>query len=155
TPAVEGRLGGAPAGAQSSTCWYASVPPNASATELIQGLGGLILIIVGLYVLGAFAGGLQFFLMTWAGQRVLRGLRVELFRHLHDLSLGYYARNEAGAVMSRITNDIDTMQQAINFALVNVTGGALLIVWILIVMFSLSVPYALVSMAVLPVMVVV
>ncbi|HET6343955.1 MAG TPA: ABC transporter ATP-binding protein, partial [Myxococcota bacterium] len=95
---------------------------------------------------------LQFFLMTWAGQRVLRALRTQLFRHLHRLSLGYFARNEAGGVMSRITNDIDTMQQAINFALVNVTGGILLIAWILVAMLAMSVPYALVSMAVLPVM---
>ena len=64
----------------------------------------------------AVCGGLQFFLMSWAGQHVLRNIRSELFRHLHRLSLGYYAQHEAGAVMSRITNDTDTLQQALSFA---------------------------------------
>ncbi len=106
-------------------------------------------------VFGALSGGLQFYLMSWAGQHVLRNLRSELFRHLHQLSLGFYSRNEAGAVMSRITNDTDTLQQALSFALVSVTGGVLLIVWILLKMLSLSVPYALLSMTVLPLMMVV
>ncbi|HEU5315524.1 MAG TPA: ABC transporter ATP-binding protein [Chloroflexota bacterium] len=121
----------------------------------IAGLGGLILQVVGLYVGGAVTGGLQFFLMTWAGQRVLRALRVELFGHLQRLSLGFFSRNEAGAIMSRITNDMDTMQQAIGFALVSVTSGALLIVWVLIKMLSLSIGYALLSMVVIPAMTVV
>ncbi|MDQ3702140.1 MAG: ABC transporter ATP-binding protein/permease [Chloroflexota bacterium] len=142
----------------SSTCWYTAASPNASpvtADDAIRGLGGLILVVVALYVAGSFAGGLQFFLMTWAGQRVLRTLRAQLFRHLHRLSIGYYARHEVGSVMSRITNDIDTMQQAINFALVNVASGSLLILWILVKMLSLSVPYAVISLTVLPIMIVV
>ncbi len=56
--------------------------------------------------------------------------------------------------MSRITNDTDTIQQAISFALVNVLSGALLIVWIVIKMLQLSLPYALLSMVVMPVMIV-
>ena len=56
--------------------------------------------------------GLQFYLMSWTGQHVLKDLRMNVFKHLHELSLSYYAENEAGAVMSRITNDIDTLQQA-------------------------------------------
>ena len=140
-------------GQQGPGCTFAPLPAGSTQQDYLAGLGGLVLVVVALYVAGAVTGGLQFFLMTWAGQRVLRALRTQLFRHLHRLSLGYYARNEAGGVMSRITNDIDTMQQAINFALVNVTGGILLIAWILVAMLAMSVPYALVSMAVLPVMV--
>ena len=77
--------------------------------------------------------------MTWAGQHVLRTLRAQVFRHIHRLSLGYYARNEAGDVMSRITSDTDTIQQAIGFALVNVIRGRLLIVWIAVQMLTMSV----------------
>src|SRR5436190_17833202 len=173
TPAVAARfasdLGGAGGGAATpnagpsaaaagaaraagSNCWYASVGPNPSSADLVRGLGMLLLTVAGLYVIGSLCAGLQFFLMSWAGQHVLRNLRTQTFRHLHDLSLGYYSRNEAGAVMSRVTNDTDTLQQTLNFALVNVTSGALLITWILVKMLSLSVPYALVSMVVLPLM---
>jgi ATP-binding cassette subfamily B protein len=145
TPATTG-------GQQGPGCWYAPLPPGSSTEAYLAGLGQLVLVVVALFVVGALAGGLQFFLMTWAGQRVLNQLRLQLFRHLHSLSLGYYSRNEAGGLMSRVTNDIDTLQQAVSFTLVSVTGGALLIVWILAAMLALSVPYALVSMVVLPVM---
>ena len=145
--------------ARAAGCWYdsAAADPTVPLTdaERIAGLGGLILQVVALYVAGAVTGGLQFFFMTWAGQRVLRALRTQLFAHLQTLSLGYYSRNEAGAIMSRITNDTDTMQQAIGFALVSVSSGALLIVWILAKMLTLSVGYALLSMVVVPAMLVV
>ena len=87
----------------------------------------IILVIVGLYVLGSITGGMQFYMMTWAGQHVLRNIRVEVFERIHRLSLGYYSKNEAGDVMSRITNDTDTLQQAIGFALMQVMGGAVLV----------------------------
>jgi ATP-binding cassette, subfamily B, multidrug efflux pump len=142
------------AGTPSPTCWY-DPGTGRSTDDLVRGLGGLVVTVVALFITGSVAGGAQFFLMTWAGQRVLLALRLSLFRHLHQLSLGYYTRNEVGSVMSRITNDMDTIQQAINFALISVLGGALLIVWIGIKMLTLSVPYALLSMTVIPAMAVV
>src|SRR4051794_34533212 len=115
-----------------SRCWYATGP--AAAADPIGGLGGLILLIVGLFVASSATAGLQFYLMGWTGQHVLRQLRVELFRHLHRLSLGYYARNEVGGLMSRLTNDMETLAQAVGFALVSVVSGGLLIVWIAVEM---------------------
>jgi ATP-binding cassette subfamily B multidrug efflux pump len=156
TPATVNRLGIQVPGtsAAATNCWYTTLGPNASAADYVRGLGGLILLLVGLYAAGSVTGGLQFFLMTWAGQHVLKGLRVEVFKHLHRLSLSFHTQNEAGNLMSRITNDMDTLQQAISFVLVNVTSGALLIVWILYNMLSRSIPYALLSMTVLPVMII-
>ena len=141
--------------AANTNCWYGTLPANAAASDYIAGLGGLILLIVGLYVAGAVAGGLQFYAMTWTGQHVLRNLRVQVFQHLHKLSLSYYSENESGSVMSRITNDMDTLQQAISFVLVNVLSGSLLILWIAYEMLTLSLPYALISLAVVPIMAVV
>jgi ATP-binding cassette, subfamily B, multidrug efflux pump len=140
--------------AAATNCWYGQLPANATANDYVRGLGGLILLIAGLYVGGALMGGLQFYLMTWSGQHVLRNLRVRVFNHLHKLSLGYYSENDAGSVMSRITNDMDTIQQAITFVLVNVLSGGLLILWIAYEMLTLSLPYALISMTVVPFMVV-
>ena len=64
------------------------------------------------------------------------------------------SKNEAGDVMSRITNDMDTIQQAISFALLQVLSGVLLLVWILYKMLTLNVTYALLSMIVVPFMIV-
>lgn len=148
--------------AATSQCWFddtifagGGLPAQAAGADYIAGLGRLVLLLILLYLIGSVMNGLQFYLMTWTGQHVLRDLRVRVFQHLHRLSLSYYAENEAGAVMSRITNDMDTLQQAISFVLVSVASGALLIVWIGVAMLRLSLPYALISMSVIPLMVVV
>ncbi len=123
-----------------------------SSEDRLAGLGRLILIVVGLYLGGAILTGLTFFSMTWAGQHVLRTLRMDVFQHLHRLHLGYYAENEAGDLMSRITNDSETIQQALSFALVNVLGGLLLLFWIGYNMLARSLAFGLLSLVVVPVM---
>jgi ATP-binding cassette subfamily B protein len=125
---------------------------NPTDPERLAGLGRLTLLIIGLYILGALLTGLTFFAMTWAGQQVLRTLRVKVFEHLHRLPLGYYTENEAGDLMSRITNDTETIAQAINFALISVASGILLLFWIGYNMLSKSIPFALLSMIVVPIM---
>lgn len=139
--------------ASQSNCWWDSLTPDASSAELVSGLARLVLVIVGLYVATSIVTGLQFFLMTWAGSHVLRNMREEVFRHIHRLSLGYYSKNETGDIMSRITNDMETLQQAMNFALLQVLGGVLLIVWIIYKMLTLNLVYALISMLVVPLMI--
>jgi len=169
---------GGEASAAPSNCWLAAEPgslgltqntmqrlvglndfplPPADASLLddaarLAGLGRLILVIIGLYLGSSVLTGMMFFSMTWAGQHVLRAMRQDVFRHLHRLSLGYYAEHEAGDLMSRITNDSDTIQQALSFALINVLGGLLLLVWIAYNMLTKSVPFALLSLAVVPIM---
>jgi ATP-binding cassette, subfamily B, multidrug efflux pump len=135
-----------------SVCWFTTVAPDATLETKIAGLLTMVLVLVGLFILGAVLGGLMFYTMTWTGQNALRQIRVDLFRHLHRLSLGYYAEHEAGNIMSRITSDSDTIQQALSFALVNVVSGSLLIVWIMVKMLQTNVPYALLSLAVVPFM---
>jgi ATP-binding cassette subfamily B multidrug efflux pump len=167
TPATTARVAGQGSGmpanlsgvqtgdtaATTSNCWYCTLPTNATTNDYINGLGRLVLTIIGLYVAGSLMNGIVFFLMNWSAQHVLRTLRTEVFRHLHRLSLSYYAEHEAGAVMSHITNDMETIQQAVSFALVNVLSGSLLLVWVAVKMLSISLPYALISMLVVPFMV--
>ncbi len=127
-------------------------PASLSQADRLAGLGRVTLILIGLYAVGAILTGLTFFTMTWTGQHVLRQLRTAVFAHLHRLHIGYYAENEAGDLMSRITNDTETINQALTFALVNVFSGVLLLVWIGYNMLAKSLPMALISMAVAPVM---
>lgn len=166
------------ASSSSSSCWLASgVNPSGTTDALIKkafSLGGfigpkadgsnmdtngriaglvrLVLILVILYVGSALLTGLTFFSLNWSGQHVLRALREKVFKHLHALPMSYYAENEAGDLMSRITNDAVAIEQAMNFALVNVFSGILLLVWIAYNMLTTNVPFALLSMAVTPLM---
>jgi len=159
TPATQGAAAAqnplmqSAAAAADRNCWYTDTPATGSRSAALAGVGQIALLLIGLYVLSALATGLMFNMMRWAGLHVLRDLRVEVFRHIHRLSLGYYAKHEAGDIMSRMTNDTDTLQQALSFALVQVVRGALLIGWLVIVMLRRSVPFALIAMATVPFMV--
>jgi ATP-binding cassette, subfamily B, multidrug efflux pump len=146
-PIAQGELTPAESG-----CWFADLPANATNEDLLSGLVRLVLLVTALYILGSITGGLMFFGMSWSGQHVLRLLRVNLFNHMQKLSLGFYGRNETGNLMSRITNDTDTLQQVLTFALIQVLGGVLLIVWIAYNMLVLNWLYALLSLSIVPVM---
>jgi ATP-binding cassette, subfamily B, multidrug efflux pump len=134
-------------------CLFA-VPANPTRDDLLAGLLKLVLVLVGLQLLGAVAAGLMFYLTSWAGNHVLRQLQVEVFARLQQLSLGYYSRHESGDLMSRITNDASTLQQAVGFALVQVLSSVLIIFWIAYTMLTYNWAYGLLSLAVMPVMVV-
>lgn len=133
-------------------CTFATIDPNATIAARTSGLLSLVGVLLALFVAGSVLNGVAFYAMNWSGQRVLRLIREDLFAQIHRLSLGYYARNEAGNIMSRMTSDTDTIQQALGFALLNVMGGALLIVWIVIKMLQADVWYALLSLSVVPLM---
>lgn len=142
----------------SRTCWYDSTDFS-QITDVqqvrdakITGLLGLVGLLVLLFVVGSLLRGVMFYTMNWAGQTALRQMRVDVFRHINRLHLGYYSENEVGNIMSRFTNDSETIQQALGFALVSVLSGVLLIVWVMYEMLTTNAPYALISLAVVPVM---
>ncbi len=135
-----------------SACWFASGAADMTLDQKLAGLGTLVLGLMGLFVAGSVLNGLGFYVMTFAGQRVLRSLRVDLFGHLQKLSVGYYTEHEAGQIMSRVTNDTDTIQQVFSFALVQVFSSVLLMVWIASVMLQANFGYGLISLAIVPVM---
>ena len=132
--------------------------PSSDASSMTEegrsaGLGRLILVLIGLYVGGSILTGFTFFAMSWSGQHVLRTIRVHIFNHLHRLSLSYYAEHEMGDLMSRITSDSETIQQALSFVLINVFSGILLLVWISYNMLTRSWGFALLSLVVMPAMI--
>jgi len=139
--------------ASQSNCWYdPDIPQDADTDVYLAGLGKLVLYIVGLYVLMAITTGLMFYALSWAGQHVIRNLRVDIFHHIHQLSLSYYTKHDAGDVMSRLTNDTSTIQQFIGMGAVQVLSSIILLVWIVWKMLSMNWAYALISISVLPLM---
>ena len=108
-----------------------SIAPAAKEAAIrqqkLQGLLEIFALLILLYVGGAIVNGIAFFTMNWTGHNVLRAMRVDLFRHLQSLSLRFYAGQNTGDLMSRITNDSAIIQQAISFGLLSVLGGALTI----------------------------
>ncbi len=135
-----------------TACWYDPVAVVGNQDARLAGLGKLVLVLVGLFMGGSILQGMAFFSMNWAGQHALRRIREDTFAQIHRLSMSYYAQNEAGNVMSRITSDTDTIQQALGFALLSVVSGILQLLITGGLMLTTNWPYALVSLSVVPFM---
>ena len=92
----------------------------------------------------------QTLLTTWLGQRVMYDLRMEVFTHLQRLSLRYFDRNPVGRLMTRVTNDVEQLNEALTSGVVTVFGDVFTLVFILAVMLRLEWRLALVTFTVLP-----
>ncbi|MPZ50726.1 MAG: ATP-binding cassette domain-containing protein [Dehalococcoidia bacterium] len=113
------------------------------------------LIFLGL-VLGFWAAQyLKLLNAGWIGHRVLFRLRVEMFAHLQKLSLRFYDNNETGRVMSRVQNDVTSMQELLSQGFLTVIGDVLMLFVVVITVSSLNLELALVTFSVLPVLAVV
>jgi len=141
-------------------CWYTEVQPewlnNSGGQEAIDvrlaGVTSLVGIMLLLLLVNAASTGLSFHAMRWSAQNVIRQMQRDLFNHIQRLSLGYYSQHEAGDIMSRVTNDMDTLQQTFNFALLQVLLSVVTVSWIILRMVQANLVYALVSLAIVPFM---
>jgi ABC-type multidrug transport system fused ATPase/permease subunit len=73
----------------------------------------IVIVFLGTAVINWAATYAQTFLINWVGQRALQDLRIELFQHLQKLSIGFYSRNKAGVLISRMTNDVEALDQLV------------------------------------------
>ena len=98
-------------------------------------------------------GVLQYFnsyLTQWIGQRTIYDLRMEIFRHLQNLSLRFYDKNPIGRLITRVTNDVEVLNDMFSSGIVMVFSDVFMIMGILWFMFSMNWQLAIVSLSVLP-----
>ncbi len=95
----------------------------------------------------------QQYLLSWVGQRVLANLRAELFRHLQRLSLGYHDNHIVGVTVSRVMNDVATINELLSQGVITLTGDVLVLFGIIAIMLTMSPQLALLTFSVLPLMV--
>jgi ATP-binding cassette subfamily B protein len=113
-------------------------------------LGTLSLAYLGATVLSFALQYLQGVLTTWLGQSVMYDLRTEIFRHLQRLDLRFYDRNPVGRLMTRVTNDVETLNELFSSGLVSVFGDVFTLLFIVAAMLSMDWELALVAFSVLP-----
>jgi ATP-binding cassette, subfamily B, bacterial len=120
-----------------------------------QNLELLTWIVAAFLLIGAIgwaAGYAQTYLTSWVGERVLVDLRVKLFRHLGRLSLGFFERNRTGAVVSRLTNDVEALDQLVTDGVTSLLQNSLVLVGSAIILMLLDWRLALATLAVFPLM---
>ena len=107
---------------------------------LAAGLGNWVMSYVQTYTTG------------WVGERILADMRTMLFRHLQRLSLGFYERNRAGVIISRLTNDVEAIDQLVTDGLTTLVQNTLTLVGTAIILFVLDWRLALATLSVVPLM---
>lgn len=116
------------------------------------------LIAIALALVGAllFQSVMQYFLTYYTqlmGQKIIFDLRTKIFAHVQKLALKYFDKTPIGRIVTRVTNDIDSLDQMYSSGIVMVFSDVFIIIWILIFMFAMSWNLALVSLSVLPIVI--
>jgi ATP-binding cassette subfamily B multidrug efflux pump len=119
----------------------------------LSGLNKIVLIYLAIIVFGFLLGYVQTYLMQLTGQKIMYDLRVQIFTHLQNLPLAFYDRNPVGRLMTRVTTDVDVLNELFTSGVVTLLGDVLVLFGILVIIFWLNVKLALVAMSVIPIIV--
>jgi ABC-type multidrug transport system fused ATPase/permease subunit len=94
----------------------------------------------------------QTFLVGWVGQRALADLRLQIFRHLQEMPVGFYERRPAGVLISRMTNDVEALDSLVTDTVVTLFQATLTLVGSIVILLALDVKLALITFLIFPVM---
>ena len=138
----------------------ALAPPYLAGRAIDDGIRGgdttALTVVVALFLLSALvnwgATYVQTYLVSWVGQRALQDLRLRIFRHLQSLSIGFYSRNKAGVLISRMTNDVQALDQLVTDGIVTLFSATLTLLGVATILFVLDPALALVTFATFPIL---
>lgn len=140
-----------------------------ATTELFEGLvakisgtgsinfdkiGKILLILLGLYGLSAVLSFIQGWIMTGISQKVCFKFREEISKKINRMPMKYFESKTVGEVLSRITNDVDTLGQSLNQSITQIITSITTVIGILIMMLSISPLMTLIAIVILPISVV-
>ena len=117
-------------------------------------LRNAVLVFFGITVMAYFAARQQFILINRAGEGFLRALRIRVFDHIQKQSLAFFDRNKSGVLVARMTADIESMGELVQWGLLQFVSAILLVIFALILSFAMSWQLTLVGLLVLPVIIV-
>jgi ABC-type multidrug transport system fused ATPase/permease subunit len=140
----------------------ALVPPYLAGVAIDDGIHAgdtsvLTLILIAFIAAALLNWGatyVQTLLLNWVGQRALQDLRVELFEHMQRLSIGFYSRNKTGVLISRITNDVQALDQLVTEGIQTLFSATLTLIGTAVILVLLDPSLALVTFLTFPVLLV-
>ena len=133
-------------------------PPYLAGQAIDAGIvtgdtGALTLIVIaflGVAALFAIATYAQTYLVGWVGTRALQDLRERVFAHLQSMSIGFFTRRSPGVLISRMTNDIEALNQLLTSGVTTLFSSGLTLIGVVVIMFALDVKLALVTFLTFP-----
>lgn len=114
-------------------------------------IGNMLVFLLGLYLLSAIFSFIQGFVMSGISQKVSYNLRKEISEKINRMPLSYFDTKTHGEVLSRVTNDVDSISQNLNQSMTQVITAITTLIGVLIMMFSISVTMTCVALLVLPI----
>ena len=120
--------------------------------EAVGSLAHMLLLVMIVYGAGILANYFQMRIMIGVSQRALIRIRKELFDHLQDKPVRFFDVNTTGDIMSRFTNDVDTIGELLNSTLMQMISGIISIVGTLVIMLTQNIWLALITVLMMPVM---
>jgi ATP-binding cassette subfamily B multidrug efflux pump len=116
----------------------------------MTGIAQIGAIYVGLITFSFLLEYLQTYFMQWAGQMVMYDLRSEIFRHLQRMHIGFYDKNPVGRLVTRVTSDVDALNEMFTSGVVSIFEDIFVLAGILAIMLCVNWKLALITFAVLP-----
>lgn len=140
-----------------------------ATTELFEGLvgkisgtgeinftkiGEILLLLIGLYIMSSIFAFIQGWIMSTISQKLSLQLRRDISKKINRMPLGYFESNKVGDVLSRITNDVDTLGMSLNQSVTQLITSVCTIVGIIIIMLTMSPLLTVITLVILPISVI-
>jgi len=120
------------------------------ANSNYNGLLTIALILAGTLIFQSILQYLIEFFTQYMGQKIIYNFRTEIFNHVQKFSLKYFDKTPLGRIVTRVTNDVESLNQLFSSGIVMVFSDIFIIIWIVAFMFYMSWDLSLVTLAVLP-----
>ena len=114
-------------------------------------IGEILLFLLGIYLFSAFCSFIQSYIMTGITQKVCFRFREDISRKINRMPMKYFESRTVGEVLSRITNDVDTLGQGLNQSVTQLITSVTMLIGILVMMLSISPLMTLIALVILPV----
>ncbi|WP_343209797.1 ABC transporter ATP-binding protein [Anaerolentibacter hominis] len=114
-------------------------------------IGSLLMILLGMYVLSAFLSFIQGWIMSGVSQKISYRMRRELSEKISRMPMGYFESRTNGEILSRITNDVDTLGQSLNQSITQLITSVTTMLGVLVMMLSISPLMTLVALLIMPI----
>src|SRR5213593_4649494 len=116
----------------------------------LVGIAEVAALYVGLLTFSFLLEFLQTYFMQWTGQKVMFDLRSQIFRHLQRMHIGFYDKNPVGRLVTRVTTDVDALNEMFTSGVVSIFEDVFVLVGIVAIMLCMNTKLALITFAVLP-----
>lgn len=114
-------------------------------------IGGILLFMLGLYVAASVFGIVQGWIMSTISQKITYRMRKEISEKINRMPMNYFESRTTGEVLSRITNDVDTLGQSLNQSLTQLITSTFTIIGVIVMMLSISVKMTGVAILIVPI----